>query len=214
MLWSPFFVLAHVCVSLLNLLGFEVHQDGFGFSYELPVYIGSFVYGLLGLLLTWRLLVKLYEPAIATLATSGIALCSALAAYLWMEPDMSHVPSMFLISALIYVLHDVYESSSLDWRKWAVVGLLLGLTVAVRATDVWVIIAALSIGARSCIRSPGMHGKTAACIAACFAFGLLGFAPQLFAWKAALRWLFEPTSKRLQQIQLVLTRYLWTVARL
>ena len=73
-------------------------------SYELPVYCGSFLDGLLGI---WFISATSQEAVGANGLQAGRAalvtvLASPVAAYLWFEPDMSHILSMTLIAMLFY----------------------------------------------------------------------------------------------------------------
>jgi hypothetical protein len=70
LLWLPFFLAAHASVCGLNLLGMNIPRDGFGMAYELPVYCGSFVYGLLGLYYTRKLLAELWGMPVSTMVTA------------------------------------------------------------------------------------------------------------------------------------------------
>ena len=182
-LWSPFFLLSHAAILCLNQFGMGIRTDGFGFPYELPVYLGSFCYGLLGLRYMRQLITELYGETIATVSTFYVATTTALAAYLWFEPDMSHTPSMFLISALFCYLSRIHKERALDWKKWSVVGFLIGLIVSVRATDVWVLLAAVPIGIEVCGKSPGSRQQAAVCICVCALCALFAFLPQMAAWK-------------------------------
>lgn len=183
-LWAPFFLAAHGACLLLHAGGRDVPLDGFGWAYELPVYCGSFLYGMLGLYFCWRLIRDLWGERIADSATFYIAVGTALAAYLWLEPDMSHAPSMALISALFYVLFRIHADQSLDWGRWALVGLLLGLIAAVRATDSLVVLAALLVGIQCAWKTEANWRNVVTCVTACTGCALLAFWPQMLAWKA------------------------------
>ncbi len=182
-LWLPFFLLAHGAVTALNALGLNLPRDGFGLAYELPVYIGSFFYGLAGLTYMWRLLRDLWGESVANVTTFYMAAATNLAAYLWFEPDMSHILSMFLISKLFYHLHEIHRDRSLDWRHWARIGVLLGLIALVRAPDVMTGLAALFVGLSLCRPSPLTWRKPAQCVLACAACAIICFFPQMLAWK-------------------------------
>ena len=59
-LWSPFFILAHVLVTLANRLGVPVAADGYGSPYVWAVSLGSATYAFIGLVLTYRFV--LFSP--------------------------------------------------------------------------------------------------------------------------------------------------------
>ena len=168
----------------LNSLGADIRTDGFGFPYELPVYVGSFFYGLWGLWLTWRLLQDRFNDQIAGISVFYITVATALAAYLWLEPDMSHVPSMFLISAYFYRLHLIERQQSLSLSDWGIAGCLIGLIVAVRATDLWVVIAGLAIGLSILWNDISLWKRGFLCVLICGLGAFLCFLPQMIVWKS------------------------------
>ena len=188
LLWLPFFVAAHAAVALLNGLGMNLTRDGFGLAYELPVYLGSFAYGLAGLYFTWKLLEELWGRAVAGTATALTALATGAAAYLWFEPDMCHVVSLALIALLFYRLHRIHQAQDRRPGAWAVVGALCGLIVAVRATDVFVGAAVAWVAAAAFLdRTSGRlavrWGELGKCFGAFTAVALACFAPQLIVWQ-------------------------------
>lgn len=135
MLWLPFFLLTHLLYVTINLFGGNIVLDGFGFQYELPVYIGSFTYGLLGLYFAFRLVCNLWGRRPAIISTLFLTLSSPIAAYLWFEPVMAHILSFFLISLLFYKLYRIYEKQTRDMKAWFIIGLIIGLIAAIRIPD-------------------------------------------------------------------------------
>lgn len=184
LLWAPFFLVSHLAVIILNYVGMRIPANGFGFAYELPVYCGSFMYGLAGLWFIHRLLTHSWGREVATVTTFYIAMASGLTAYIWIEPDMSHVLSMFLISWLFYSLSRIWALQSLCWRRWAGVGLLLGLIACVRVPDSLIGIVALGTGLTVLGHTAEGTKKAFLCVVACAACAAIAFLPQLLAWKA------------------------------
>jgi hypothetical protein len=188
LLWAPFFLLTHLALSLLGALGVDVPRDGFGLAYELPVYCGGFAYGLLGLWYMRRLLDDLWGQAVANTATAYTALATALAAYLWFEPDLSHLTSMTLITMYFYYLHCAYRTDDLRVVSWVRIGLLLGLIAAVRVPDALVGVVAVGVGMSVLGDAPlGGPGRRLAvflkCTLTCGAAAWLAFLPQMLVWK-------------------------------
>src|SRR5262249_6321615 len=144
--WSPFFLAAHLVLTCLDRLGLQVPRDGFGWAYELPVYCGSFFYGLLGIWYIWRLLRDLWGEKIATSTTYCIVLGTPVAAYLWFEAHMSHVLSMTLIAVLFYYLHQVQRKVISGLGVWLGFGVLTGLIAMVRLPDLIVGLAVAWVG--------------------------------------------------------------------
>jgi hypothetical protein len=187
LLWSPFFLLAHGAVTALRAFGWEIQANGFGFAYELPVYCGSFLYGLLGLWCMKRLLSEIWNEQIGTATTLLIALGTPAAAYLWFEPDMSHILSMSLITVLVFRLHSAHQSLDTRTVTWAGIGLLLGLIMAVRAPDgavaLNVVLVGLAIASRSAPGGTIDWSAAARCTAICVATAVVAFLPQMLVWK-------------------------------
>ena len=186
-LWLPFFLLAHCLVFILIKLGFSLDVNGFGYFYELPVYIGSFIYGLLGIFFMWRLVREIFDDKIADNSVLYIVLASPVAAYLWFEPDMSHIISLFLISIFFYYLYRVYILVDQRLSSWALLGALLGLIVLVRVPDGLVGLLAFSVWLKIFFLDKyKTNHEYKAAFKTCVIFicsTILVFSPQLFVWK-------------------------------
>ena len=102
-LWTPFFIFGHFITLLAQSLGSNIEADGYSTFYQVSVYIGNSLYGLLGVLLT-ALLLKTYLKTISALiACLGIMLASQLTYYFWSFTAMSHNTS-FAATALFFYL--------------------------------------------------------------------------------------------------------------
>ncbi|MCZ6799640.1 MAG: hypothetical protein O7F12_04050 [Nitrospirae bacterium] len=188
-LWAPFFLCAHFLLSALNVLGFEVSRSGFGWGYELPVYCGSFVYGMIGVWYMWKLLHRLWGNGIANSVSFYLILGTPIAAYLWFEPDMAHILSMTLIAMLFYYLHDLgLHQGPVSFRSWMLLGFLTGLIALVRVPDLLVGLVIVGIGVisklwsgqkiNSFVMKQTMKGM--------LVFGVVAavtFTPQLVIWE-------------------------------
>ena len=188
-LWLPFFLLTHAVLTCLNAFGLQVPQDGFGWAYELPVYCGSFFYGLIGIWYMWRLLRDLWGPRIATVSTFYIVTATSVAAYLWFQPDMSHIGSMTLISMLFFYLHRLQNERQTGLGTWIRVGVLTGVIGLVRAPDLLVGLAIAWVGLNSAVLVPWKSGKphwpsVLRHAAMFFLAAFVMFIPQLLVWKA------------------------------
>jgi len=188
-LWAPFFLCAHFLLSALNVFGFEVSRSGFGWGYELPVYCGSFVYGMIGVRYIWKLLYRLWGKGIANSVSLYLILGTPIAAYLWFEPDMSHILSMTLIAMLFYYLHDLgLYQGPMSLRSWILLGFLTGLIALVRVPDLLVCIVIVGIGAISKlwseqrINSLVMKQTMIGMLVFGFVAGVT-FIPQFLIWK-------------------------------
>lgn len=188
-LWLPFFLLAHLAHVFLDFLGIKVRCDGFGWGYELPVYCGSFLYGIIGIWYMWRLLARYSEEWLALFTTLVIVLASPIAAYLWFKPDMSHILSMALVAMLFYYLDIVIAKKMVDWRVWAGLGAITGLIAAIRAPGLIVVFPLFYAGTKviaghSCVRQKVEISKVFSAATSYSVCAALVFSPQLFVWKA------------------------------
>lgn len=189
LLWFPFFMLAHVALTLLHFLGMQIPRTGFGLAYELPVYCGSFFYGLAGVWYIWCILKGHWGVRVATLATGLIVLASPVAAYLWFEPDMSHILSMTLIAMLFYYVERMNDGSGSGLMVWARIGILIGLIGLIRVPDLLAGITIIWAGSvqwtRDARQNDGLNWGGAICRFTIFALAAgVVFCPQLLAWKA------------------------------
>jgi len=188
LLWFPFFVATHLVLTSLHWLGFDVPRDGFGWAYELPVYCGSFLYGLLGIWFIWRLVKEFWGNRIGTGSIALIVLASPVAAYVWFEPDMPHILSMTLIAMLFYYLQKAYVRGVLRLRMWAGLGSLTGLIGLIRVPDLLVCLALLCVGAALVWRRRRVEGGFSwrGTVAPVIVYSLAAgaaFLPQLLVWK-------------------------------
>jgi hypothetical protein len=184
-LWLPFFLLAHLAVSGLALLGAPVATNGFGFPYELPVYVGSFLYGLLGVYLTGKLLARLYPEALGRVCLFAILFATPLAYYLWYEPDMSHVVSVFLIAAYVHRLALIYDGREERPAAWIVLGLLLGLVALIRPYNGLLALTTLPVARAVAAAQPSRPAawrRQAALLAICGLAAIAVFLPQSVTW--------------------------------
>ena len=89
-LWAPFMVLAHLWLSLLNLLGGAHSVEGYANPYQRAIGLGTLVYGCTGLLLAWRILRDYFDEAVSVTAIVGIAAGTFFLWYLTVENSMVH----------------------------------------------------------------------------------------------------------------------------
>jgi hypothetical protein len=102
LLWLPAFALTHSIVASMKALGSSLSSTGFELYYELPTYLWSFLLGLLGMGLLYRLLVEVFEQHHAFWATVGILFGTALSNYAFLHANMSHWVSSACATAYLY----------------------------------------------------------------------------------------------------------------
>jgi hypothetical protein len=185
--WSPFFAAGHVVATRLKASGRDVTTDGTSFPYRQAICVGSLFYGLLGCWFAYRL-TKLYFPA--PLAAPAVALTitgSFMVWYLVKEPSMTHASSMASVAGFIWFWAATAERRTL--RSWALLGLLAGFMALIRWQNLLfallpgvealrLLVRASKAGDR-CGQREALAGSAA--FLACL---VIGFLPQMLAWKA------------------------------
>lgn len=185
LLWSPFFLLAHLGVLLARALGAGVAADGFSFPYLAAVAFASALYAFLGLLLVHLLLQRAggFAEDVATLAVLAVWLGTPAVYYMTIAPGFGHAASLFAVSALLW----------LTWRAasrpggggtagWLGVGLAGGLCGLVREQDVLFLAVPAGLVAWDALRARALaRGARRALVLA--AGALLALVPQLLAYR-------------------------------
>ena len=129
-LWSPAFLLAHGGVTLARLLGAPVAADGFSAPYTWAVALATALYGLLGLLLAYRLARQYAGMWPSAVAVIVCWLASPVVFFMFVSPPWSHVPALFVTALFIVVWHRTRGARSAG--QWAMLGLLGGLMTLCR----------------------------------------------------------------------------------
>lgn len=127
LLWSPFLLLAHFSVLVLDFLGMHIPADGFSFPYIFAMAFGTAMYGFLGLLLSFSLARKYMVERWALLATIGIWWASSLPVYMYFNPAWSHAHSVFAVALFIWYWDRTRDARSTG--QWLGLGLIAGLMV-------------------------------------------------------------------------------------
>lgn len=144
-MWAPFFLAADLGVTIANLLGARIPADGFSWPYILSVCYASALYGLLGLLLCWRLAAQYASRRAASAATIAIWLASPLVFYMFIQMPFAHATGFFLTSLFLTIWHATRsqpasspnpargeEADRRSWRAWAALALVGGLMTMTR----------------------------------------------------------------------------------
>lgn len=191
-LWAPFFVLADWGVQLVSFVSDGFPRNGFGFAYELPVYIGAFIYGFAGACLTLRMLRTLFPSPIATTSLFAVVFATPLAYYCWVEPNMSHSVAMFCVSLWLWYLCRVYQRGDRSFFGWAVLGVLLGVVALIRPYNGVLGLVAIPVAFAVCRDDAkraferNTWAPAFARLAICCGLAILVMSPQFATW----RWLY------------------------
>jgi len=135
---SPFFFIGHIVALLLQGFGVSIAANGLSWPYEFFYSIGSVVFGICGMYLSYRAARIKFGLFPAVVATVGVWFASSLTYYLAIVPSMSHAVSQFLVSAFLYL------TVTRDWlkekRTALLMGFLLGLATLVRPQELLFIV--------------------------------------------------------------------------
>jgi hypothetical protein len=185
LLWSPFYLLAHLLVLVARALGAGVAADGFSTPYLLAVGLGSASWAFAGLLLTHRILTRwagVTETA-ATLAAAALWLGSPLLYYVTLAPGFAHACGFFAVSLMVFLFLRARERGEEGPRlpDWAAVGAAVGLCALVRDQEGLLIIIPGAWLLARLRRQPGLTLQRGALLLGSAA---LVMAPQLLAYHA------------------------------
>jgi hypothetical protein len=179
LLWSPFFVAAHVYVRAGAWLALHAYDaDGYSLPYLRAAAWGTATWVVLGLALLARALQAPFGRTVALLAALGTFLASPLPYYVLVQPLMAHGNVFALMCALAWTwLASEREPTA---ARWATAGLLVGLLAATRwqASIAGVLLVPLAlVNARAqALRISWLPGAAGG--------ALVGALPQLVAWSA------------------------------
>ncbi len=129
-LWSPFFLMAHLISLFLGL-----PADGKTSLYYGFIQVASIVYTYIGLVYIYKLLREFFEHKISLLGTSLFFLATNVFFYsVLLGGGMSHVYSFSLIAVYLYYTHQFSKDSSL--KNLIFLGVPFALAVLIRPTNI------------------------------------------------------------------------------
>jgi hypothetical protein len=185
LLWSPFYLVAHLGVLAARALGSAVEADGLSRPYVAAVSFASALYGWLGLLLAHhaaRQLLRATEAA-ATWAVAGIALGTPALYYLTLAPGFSHAASLFTIALVLWLSLRAAAAETTSVAAWGGLGAAVGLCALVREQDGLVGLVPGVVLLRELVRRRSWGDVLGKAIAL-GGTALVVFLPQLLAYRA------------------------------
>jgi hypothetical protein len=188
LLWSPFYLVAHVAVVVARAAGAGIAADGFSRPYTAAAAFGSAVYGLLGLLLAHDALTRHggFSAVAATASVTALWLGTPVLYYLTLAPAFSHACSLFAVSLLLWTWLRARGSEGetrAPLAHWALVGLAGGLCGLVREQDALFLVVPAAGLLWDAVRRRDARGLVARALVM-GAGAALAFAPQLLAYRA------------------------------
>jgi len=127
-LWAPFFMAGHVATFFT-----DDERSGYSRPYIEAVLIGTQIFALAGILLTYRIVRRLLPDAPAFAAVLGLWLASPLVDYFKREGSMSHAHSVFAVSLFLYLF--IRSAGRRTPLGWIALGAAGGLVFLVRWQD-------------------------------------------------------------------------------
>jgi len=144
LLEAPFFLMAHV---LSNPLGYT--SDGHSLIYGYGLMFAGLFYFWLGLWMLYKVASRYFSPKTVLTALIGLVLGTNLYYYTFFQPAMSHVFSFFLFAVFLLLSDSLLIQKKVTRHNtlllWAVYGLVSGLIILVRPTNIIVLIIPLYI---------------------------------------------------------------------
>jgi hypothetical protein len=186
LLWSPFYAVAHLLVLAARALGSAVPADGLSTPYVAAACYGSWLYGVLGLLLVHDGLLRFgrFDDRAAALSVGALALGTPVLYYLTLAAGFSHAPSLAVVAALVWLTAWARrETAGGPLWAWGTVGAAGGVAALVREQDgLFLVIPALVLVFDAWPRR--QLGTALVRGAVMGAAALLAFVPQLLAYRA------------------------------
>jgi len=132
-LYFPFFMAAHLTAGV-----FDYPATGYSLPYRYGLMISSLFYLALGLVFLRKLLIKYFDEWVTAIVIVVIPLTTNMLWYTVVESPMSHVYSFSLITIFLFLTDRWYEK--ITFSKTILLGLLSGLIVLVRPTNILVLL--------------------------------------------------------------------------
>jgi hypothetical protein len=174
----PWLGMAHLATMLLG----SAVRNGYSLPYGLFVTLASALFGLAGLVITYRLCAEFFPRRESMAATIATAFASPLVFFMYTWGGWAHPFAFFFVAAFIQLWQRTRGERTL--QQWALLGLLAGAIALIRPTAALVLLLPLLewIGRlkQDAGRQRSLIGGPA--VAALAAFVL--FSPQLSIWKA------------------------------
>ncbi|GAB2946488.1 hypothetical protein GCM10027048_09330 [Hymenobacter coalescens] len=142
LLQTPFFFLGHW---FAGWRGYA--QDGFSAPYQVAIAFGGMLYGLLGLGIVRRVLLRYFSDAVTALTLALLVLGTNLLQYAVFDAAMPHVYDFALYALLLWATAHWHARP----RRWlaAAIGLLLGLLILTRPSEAVAVLLPLLWGVSS-----------------------------------------------------------------
>lgn len=175
----PFFLAAHFLTLLIN----PSEATGFSYYYEWFNVLSACVYYVVGAYFSYKVARKYATEFNSKLAVLLCTIGSNLFHYISYDASFSHVYSFALISIFLYIISEKDVHDELDYKWYALLGIIYGLIVLVRITDATVILLYILWNAMSIdvFRERIKHIRLSNS-GVMFLSAVITFCPQIFYW--------------------------------
>ena len=186
-LWSPFYLTAHLIALIAGEVGFQVRPDGYGYVYQGAICVATIIYVSAGIFLTYRLCRRYFSHYSSVVAVLGGWLAASLIYYTIAEPSMAHGVSFFAASLFLWVW---YPPRRRTYKEWIVLGATVGLMTLARYQNLLLasVVAVEAIQATLAGKGAGRRlGVLKEYVRGGFVAGAIAivvFSPQMLVWKA------------------------------
>lgn len=133
LLWAPFFCAGHGATVLLNRLGAQLPENGYGPIDMGAVVMGNCIYGCAGLFLLYFALRRKFTPFTSVVSVLCLAFCTSMLFFLGDRASYPPPTQFFVISLLLS--RCIFRDAEEVLASPATLGVALGLVVLVKATD-------------------------------------------------------------------------------
>lgn len=185
--WTPVFGLAHGASKIANVFGADIESHGYTLFHQRIVYFTSALFALLAAFLGYRTSRRLLgDTWAAPLAAVAVLFGTNLSYYAVQRPDYGHAMSAGITALLL--AYWIATFGQPRWRRFAVVGALLGAAALVRSANIFfgiVVAVELAAQAPAAVRGRDWRelGRLAARGGMALGVALLVYTPQLVVWK-------------------------------
>jgi hypothetical protein len=158
--------------------------SGYSPIYVLAYFAANITYGALALWLCFQMLLRWFPRAVAGIACWAVALCTPFAFYFLFDPGMSHMTSAFFGTAAVVAWLRWRDAAGRGLWLWAfATGAAAGFAVCVRPYNAPLVLL-LAERLFAALRLKPERSFRAGTVAVAALGVAVGFAPQLFAWRA------------------------------
>lgn len=184
LLWMPFYLFAHLIITIIRQTGIPVQADGYGIVYQAAACIGTIIYVTMGFFLIYRISRKYFSEFSSILAVLGIWLAGNPIYYTIIEPSMSQGLQIFTTALFMYIWLSL---RSRTYKDWFLMGLSIGLMILVHLQNLIFLSGLLIVGYCTILNDKAKKWKTMrryiGVILIVGSAALLVYTPQMLAWK-------------------------------